>query len=73
VFGTDAIPFTVTWLGAAPNPDVTLDYDGFSQLAQEFSRSRVYGGIHFQFDSDAGEAACVKVAEYAHSNFMIER
>ena len=27
------------------------------------------GGIHFQFDSDASQAACVKVSEFAHARY----
>ena len=73
VFGTDAIPFSVTWVGVAPNPDVTRDYDGFWQLAEESARSRIYGGIHFQSDSDASQSACPKVAEYVYANYMIPR
>jgi hypothetical protein len=73
VFGTDDIPFSATWVGVAPNPDVTRHYDAFSQLAEEFARSRIYGGIHYQFDSDASQAACPKVAEYIQANYMIER
>jgi hypothetical protein len=73
VFGTDDIPFSVTWVGVAPNPDVTRDYEAFSQLAEEFARSRIYGGIHFQFDSDASQSACAKVADYMFANYMLER
>jgi hypothetical protein len=70
--GGDEIPFSVTWLGIPPNPDVTRDYDRFSDLAEEFARSRIFGGIHYQFDSDASQSACPKVAEYIHANYMTE-
>jgi hypothetical protein len=73
VFGRDDVPFSVTWVGIEPNPDVTRHYDGFWQLAEEFARSRIYGGIHYQFDSDASQSACPKVAEYAHANYMTQR
>ena len=73
VFGTDEVPFSVTWTGIAPNPDVTRDYDRFSVLAEEFALSRIYGGIHFQFDSDASQSACPRVADYIFANYMIER
>lgn len=73
VFGTDEVPFSVTWTGIAPNPDVTRDYDRFSVLAEEFALSRIYGGIHFQFDSDASQSACPRVADYIYANYMIER
>ena len=52
---------------------MTRDYDRFSVLAEEFARSRIYGGIHFQFDSDASQAACPRVADYIYANYMIER
>ena len=59
--------------GHTPSTDVTRDYDRFSDLSEEFARSRIYGGIHYQFDSDASQSACPKVAEYAFAHFMIER
>jgi hypothetical protein len=71
--GSDEVPFSVTWVGIPPNTDVTRDYDRFSDLAEEFARRRIYGGIHYQFDSDASQSACPKVAEYAFAHFMIER
>jgi hypothetical protein len=30
-------------------------------------------GIHFQFESDAGQAACVKAPEFAHATLMLRR
>jgi hypothetical protein len=71
--GTDEVRFSVTWVGIPPNPDVTRDYDRFSALAEEAARSRIYGGIHFQFDSDASQSACPRVAEYVHAHYMLER
>lgn len=73
VFGTNEIPFAATWLGIPPNPDVTRVYTGFWQLADEQARSRIYGGIHFQFDSEASQTACVNVADYVYTNYMIPR
>jgi hypothetical protein len=73
VVGTDEVPSSVTWVGIAPNPDVTRAYDRFSLLSEEFARSRVYGGIHFQFDSDASQSVCPKVADYVFANYMIAR
>jgi hypothetical protein len=35
----------------------TRSYHGFSDAAREAGRSRIYGGIHFQFSNDAGRAA----------------
>jgi hypothetical protein len=71
--GSDEIPFSVTWVGIPPNTDVTRHYDRFSDLAEEFARSRIFGGIHYQFDSDASQMACPKAAEYVFSHYMTER
>jgi hypothetical protein len=71
--GSDEVPFSVTWVGIAPQTDVTREYDRFSDLAEEFARSRIFGGIHYQFDSEASQAACPKVAEYVHAHYMTER
>ena len=53
--------------------DVTRDFTGFWQLADQQARSRIHGGIHFQFDSDASQAACVKVPEFTEANYMVRR
>jgi hypothetical protein len=73
VFETDEAAFTARWTGVPPNPDVALPYTSFSQLAEDEARSRIYGGIHYQFESEASQASCVKVADYAFGNFMIPR
>ena len=54
-------------------PSETLQFTGFSHLAQQMSIRRVYGGIHFQFDTDASMQTCGKVAEYVNANFMRPR
>lgn len=69
-FGGDEVPFTVTWVGATGNPDVTRSYHAFSELALQQARSRVYGGIHFDFELTASQESCVKVADYIHDNYM---
>ena len=45
-FGTDNIAFTSTSEGNAPDRQMT----SFSQAAAEAGVSRIYGGIHFDFD-----------------------
>lgn len=70
VFGPHEIPFSVTWVRTGGLPDETRHYAGVWQLADEQARSRVYGGIHFQFDSDASQVACTQVVDYIFANFM---
>jgi hypothetical protein len=68
--GTDVMSFTAKWLGAAGQPDVSRNYSSFWQLALDQANSRIYGGIHFSFESRASQESCPKVAEYVYANFM---
>jgi hypothetical protein len=49
-------------------PTVTLDYDKFSQLTDDIDDARVYGGIHFQFDQDAGARQGRRVGSYTYEH-----
>jgi hypothetical protein len=71
--GRDDIPFTITYPRTAGLPTVTRDFNGFRDLADQQARSRILGGIHFEFESEASQAACVKVPEFAHARFMRPR
>ncbi len=66
-FGRDDIRFQHTWEGAG---GATRSYPGFTAMANEEERSRVYGGIHFTFDQTAGQSAGRNVANYVFQNFM---
>ncbi|MCY7346143.1 MAG: vanadium-dependent haloperoxidase [Pyrinomonadaceae bacterium] len=50
-FGRDDIRFQHTWDGAG---GATRSYAGFTAMANEEERARVYGGIHYTFDQVAG-------------------
>ena len=50
--------------------DITREFASLSQLADTVAKSRIWGGIHYQFDTDASQVACTKVAEYVFANFM---
>ena len=52
---------------------IARPYNGFRELANEQARSRVYGGIHFEFDQLASFGACTSVADYAFDNYMRRR
>ncbi len=64
------IRFEHIWEGAG---DATRSYPGFTAMANEEDRSRVYGGIHFTFDQVAGQSAGRNVANYVFLNFMKPR
>jgi membrane-associated phospholipid phosphatase len=64
-FGNDAFNFTVTSDGL---PGVQRSFTSFSQAAQEAGQSRIYGGIHWQFDNTAGLATGRALAEQIFYN-----
>lgn len=69
-FGREDISFEVYWEGT---PGWTRSYAGFWELADEQARSRIYGGIHFDFDSDAGQTVGRNVGNYVFLNLMTPR
>jgi hypothetical protein len=66
-FGTDAVPFST---GSGGLPGVTRSFDSFSQAADEAGQSRIYGGIHWQFDNTVGLASGRQLADHVFYGFM---
>jgi hypothetical protein len=71
-FGRDDVPFSITWAEPA-GPGITRSYNGFRQLADEAAMSRVYGGIHFNFDTTSSFGVCVPLGDYAFTNTFRRR
>ena len=69
VFGTDSIPFEVDW-GEFGFPGVTRSYPGFSAAAEEQALSRIYGGVHFSFDTTGGQSIGRDVGRYILENAL---
>jgi hypothetical protein len=59
-FGRDDIGFTDT----SGQPGNARTFTSFSQAAKEAGRSRIYGGIHFEFDNRAGLESGRAVGQY---------
>ena len=68
VYGNDNIPFQIDH-----GSGVVRAYPNFSALTNEIARSRVYGGVHFSYDTIAGQQAGRDVAAYAFSQYMTPR
>jgi hypothetical protein len=73
LFGRDNVPFSVTWAPTAGGQAVTRSYNGFRQLADEAARSRIYGGIHYTFDTLSSMGACTDMATYVFENTLRAR
>jgi membrane-associated phospholipid phosphatase len=62
--------FTV---GADSLPGVTRSFDSFAAAAAEAGQSRIYGGIHYQFDNQNGQQLGRNVADYIVGGFLKPR
>ncbi len=66
-FGKDNISFTLS----SEDPSISArSFTSFSQAAQEAGMSRIYGGIHYQFDNQDGLAAGKSLGQYVTANFV---
>jgi hypothetical protein len=71
--GTNDIAVAVTWKGFGGLPDLTRHFEGFWAAAEEEAMARIYGGIHYRFDQEAGQQVGRSVAEFVFANFMTPR
>jgi hypothetical protein len=69
LFGQDNIPFTVTWTGTT-GPTTTRNYNGFRELADQEAYSRIWGGIHFLFETLSSIGQCPRIADYVSDNLL---
>ena len=74
-YGRDSIAFTAT----TEDPHALRDENGikltrrftsFTEAARENGRSRVYLGVHYQWDAEGGFESGSKVAEYAFNSVL---
>ncbi len=68
-FGTDDVTFTATTEDPSA-PGVTRTFNSFTQAALENARSRVYLGVHFQWDNDHGFLCGTALAEHVFANCL---
>ena len=61
---------SITLTSISPSVDVTLHYTTFSQMTDDINDARVYGGIHYRFDQDAGSRMGWRVGSYILSNHL---
>lgn len=66
IFGRNT-PFTI---GSDDMPGVTRSFASFAAAADEAGQSRVFGGIHFEFDNQAGLASGRALGAYIAGNFL---
>ena len=67
-FGSDAVRFCTTSEGL---PCVTRSFGSFWAAAEEAGWSRIYGGIHWDFDNLDGLAAGRALGDYVAGRFLL--
>ena len=67
VFGKDGHAITLTHPAL---PDTVLNYTAFEQITDDIDDARVYGGIHFRFDQEAGSRQGSQVGKYILRNYL---
>jgi len=54
-----------------PNaPGIVMSYTDLKAVTDDIADARVYGGIHFRFDQDAGERQGHAVGQYIYNNLL---
>jgi hypothetical protein len=61
------VPFTI---GSDGLPGVTRSFSDFWDAAEEAGESRIYGGIHWEFDNYWGLTAGKELGDYIFANFL---
>jgi hypothetical protein len=69
-YGTDQMSFT---LYSDEMPGVTRDFTSFSQAANENARSRIYLGVHWNFDDTFGQQLGRQIADYTFDRMLEPR
>jgi hypothetical protein len=72
VCGTNEVPLAVTW-SQPGGPGVTRYFAGLWEAAEEEAMARIYGGIHYRFDQEAGQEVGRSVAEFVFANVVRPR
>jgi hypothetical protein len=81
-FRTDNIHFTIVSdefntitidQNGQPRPLIPRSFDSFSQAAEENGESRIYLGIHWQFDKVQGIKSGGEIADWVFNHFMASR
>ncbi|MBA2304768.1 MAG: vanadium-dependent haloperoxidase, partial [Acidobacteria bacterium] len=67
IFGAGGHSIVLT---SPPAVGVTLTYNSFKEIARDIDDARVYGGIHFRFDQEAGAVQGRDIGKYVYKNML---
>jgi hypothetical protein len=58
-------------LSHAPLPDILIQYANLKQITDDIDDARVYGGIHFRFDQEAGAKQGRRVGQFVFAHRLL--
>lgn len=67
IFGAGGHSIVLT---SPPAVGVTLGYTTFKGITRDIDDARVYGGIHFRFDQEAGAVQGREIGKYVYKNLL---
>jgi hypothetical protein len=67
IFGKHGHAITLTNPGL---PGIVLDYNAWDEITDDIDDARIYGGIHFRFDQEAGAHQGRHVGKYILRNYL---
>ena len=70
-FGTDNVSFLAGTNDPALPAGTTRSYNSFTEAARENARSRVYLGVHFQWDADHGYHSGTALGEFVVATHLL--
>jgi hypothetical protein len=70
-FGRNDIEVNARW--QTPSGPVVHTFPGFWEAAEEQAMSRIWAGIHYRFDQEAGQNVGRQVGAFLIENFMKRR
>lgn len=69
LFGAGDVSFSVTWTGTT-GPTTTRTYNNFRELSDQEAYSRIWGGIHFLFETLSSQGQCSRIGDYTVDNVL---
>jgi hypothetical protein len=67
VYGRDGHNIVLT---STAVPDVVLTYSSWKQITDDIDDARIYGGVHFRFDQEAGASLGHRVGSYVVRKYL---
>ena len=66
LFGKDGFNVSIT----NDSLGLTLNYTSWDEITEDIDDARIYGGIHFRFDQEAGALQGRRVGSYILRNYL---